>query len=49
MKKTKFRVYFKSGRLLIIYTFDKKEARILAQAEEIKNGNDYKIISITEF
>ncbi|MFA5340207.1 MAG: hypothetical protein WC332_00375 [Clostridia bacterium] len=48
MKKTRYRVYFESNRLCIIWAFCEKEAMILAQAEEIKKGNNYNVKSITE-
>lgn len=49
MNYKRFRIAFKSGRVAIINAFNPTEAKILAQAAEIKNGNDYSVLSVTEF
>ena len=47
MKKKKFKVFFASGDV-IVSAFNEKEAKILAQAQAIKNGWDYTVFKITE-
>ena len=48
MKLKTYRVYFATNRICIITAGSIEQARILAQVEEIKNGNDYTVISVTE-
>ena len=43
MKKYKYRVVFTNFNVEIVYAFCEKEARILAQAEQIKKGLNYNI------
>lgn len=49
MKNKKYEVIFENGWLNQVHCFNKDEARILAQANAIRNGIDYQSIkSITE-
>ena len=47
MRKKKFKVFFASGDVLV-GAFTENEAKILAQAQAIKNGWDYTVFKITE-
>ena len=47
MREKKFKVFFASGDV-IVSAFNEKEAKILAQAQAIKNGWDYTVFKITE-
>lgn len=48
MKKKMFKVSFKKGDPVEVYTFTKSQAKILAQAERIKDGKFYDVVSIEE-
>lgn len=48
MKKRMFKVSFKKGDPVEVYAFSKSQAKILAQAERIKQGKFYDVISIEE-
>ncbi len=48
MKNKKYKIKFKTGNIQIIWATGIVQARILAQAEEIKKGNDYLIHYIGE-
>jgi hypothetical protein len=43
MKLTEYTFYFKAGPITV-WAFNDTEAKILAQAEAIKNGWDYTIL-----
>lgn len=43
MIKTHYTIYFKNGDVQEIWAFSLEEAKILAQAEEIKKGRDFTI------
>ena len=45
MRRKYFKVEFTTGEIEQVRAFNKHEARILAQAEQIKKGNEYKYIS----
>ena len=47
MRKKKFKVFFAGGDV-IVGAFSENEAKILAQAQAIKNGWDYTVFKITE-
>ena len=47
MRKKKFKVFFSSGDV-IVSAFNEKEAKILARAQAIENGWEYKVFKITE-
>ena len=47
MKKKKYEALF-AGEILTAYAFSEREAKILMQAERIKNGYDYEILDIYE-
>jgi DNA-dependent RNA polymerase auxiliary subunit epsilon len=49
MKQYKFIVMFTNHCNETVYAFNVKEARILAQAEQIKKGNSYNIEFIKWF
>jgi len=44
---TKYKILFTSGETEIVFAFGGEAARILAQAEQIKKGNSYVTLSIT--
>lgn len=46
MKTNTYLIIFKTGRFEIIEEFTIEKAKILAQAGQIKEGNDYNIMSI---
>jgi len=46
MRNYTFEIKFKTKRKITLSASCKKTARILAQAIEIKNGNDYDIVGI---
>lgn len=43
MKQTEFRVVFTTGIAVDVSAFSDREAIILAQAEQIRKGNDYEV------
>ena len=43
MKETKYTIRFAAGSL-VVYAHNEEEAKILAQAEAIKKGWDYRIV-----
>lgn len=51
MKQTKYIVWFSNGNYpeqpVEVFAFNQQEALILAQAERIKEGEDYTLSSIT--
>lgn len=47
MREKKFKVFFASGDV-IVRAFNEKEAKILAQAQAIKNGWDYEVMNTKE-
>lgn len=47
MRKKKFKVFFANGDVLVD-AFSENEAKILAQAQAIKNGWDYTVFKIKE-
>jgi hypothetical protein len=47
MKQELWLVRFRTGREIKRWAFSEEEARILAQAEEINNGNDYRVSSVS--
>lgn len=46
MKQNKYKVYFVTGQIELVYAGGTESARILAQAEQIKKGHDYTVESI---
>jgi hypothetical protein len=46
MKKSKFKIFFTDGSMMIVSAFNDTEARILAQAERIKMGMIYQLDSV---
>ena len=44
MRKYKFTFNFKGGPI-VVWAFNKIQGKILAQAEAIKNGWDYEVLS----
>ena len=46
MRKYLFKVLFKTGILEEVYAFNSREAEILAQADQIRKGNDYAIDTV---
>ncbi len=48
MKKNYYQITFRDRTIGMIHAFTSKEARILAQAEQIKLGYDYKIEKIKQ-
>lgn len=47
MRHKKYKVFFKDADI-IVRAFNEKEAKILAQAQAIKNGWDYEVMNIKE-
>ena len=47
MRHKKYKVFFKHADI-IVRSFNEKEAKILAQAQAIKNGWDYEVMNIKE-
>lgn len=47
MRHKKYKVFFKHADI-IVRAFNEKEAKILAQAQAIKNGWDYEVMNIKE-
>jgi len=43
MKKKEYTLHFKGGKITV-WAFNYEEAKILAQAEAIRNGWDYTIV-----
>jgi hypothetical protein len=48
MKPSKFTVKFRNGEIVRVRAFSAERAGILAMAERIQDGKDYKIQSITK-
>jgi hypothetical protein len=48
MKQTQYKVWFKSGGLIVLWAWNKTEAKILAQAMQIKDGKNYQVENIEE-
>lgn len=48
MKQRRFKVVFKTGKEEIVTATYEDEAKILAQAEQIKKGNQYVVSHIEE-
>ena len=48
MNQTQYKVSFKKGGEILIWAWNPTEAKILAQAECIKAGRDYHVLSIEE-
>lgn len=47
MRHKKYKVFFKHADI-IVRAFNEKEAKILTQAQAIKNGWDYEVMNIKE-
>jgi hypothetical protein len=47
MKRHRYEVYFFS-KFIVLYAFNEKEAKILAQARMINDGLDYTVNYVTE-
>ena len=46
MRKTFFLVHFRAGDPVTVLAFNKSQAKILAQAERIKDGKFYDVVKI---
>lgn len=47
MKQKLFKVVFVTGQVEEVVAFNGEEAKILAQAEQIKKCNNYEVLSVT--
>lgn len=48
MRHIKYLVTFTTGQTEIVYCFNPMEAKILAQAEQIKKGHDFEVSSLKD-
>ena len=48
MRKRKWQIEFVIGMSIVLMASNKEQARILAQAEKIKNNKDYAVLEVSE-